>query len=67
MGRNNTCLLYTSGREIKRYVNKVHMKIKPSDNALCEDERIDREDCIYKLEELKAVSYTHLDVYKRQV
>ena len=42
--------LYFNGKEIKRYVNKVHMKIKPSDNALCEDERITREDCMYKLE-----------------
>lgn len=25
--------LYFNGKEIKRYVNKVHMKIKPSDNA----------------------------------
>ena len=31
--------LYFNGKEIKRYVNKVHMKIKPSDNALCEDEQ----------------------------
>ena len=38
--------LYFNGREIKRYVNKVYMKIKPSNNALCEDERIAREDCI---------------------
>ena len=45
--------LYFNGKEIKRYVNKVHMKIKPSDNALCEDERIDREDCIYNLKNLK--------------
>ena len=31
------------------------MKIKPSNNALCEDERIAREDCMYKLEELKDI------------
>ena len=36
--------LYFNGKGIKRYVNKVYMKIKPSDNALCEDERIDREE-----------------------
>ena len=53
--------LYFNGREIKRYVNKVHMKIKPSDNALCEDERIDREDCIYKLEELKDIISITID------
>ena len=47
--------LYFNGREIKRYVNKVYMKIKPSDNVLCEDERINREDCMYKLEELKDI------------
>ena len=45
--------LYFNGKGIKRYVNKVYMKIKPSDNALCEDERIDREDCMYNLKNLK--------------
>lgn len=53
--------LYFNGKGIKRYVNKVYMKIKPSDNALCEDERIDREDCMYKLEELKDITSITVD------
>ena len=45
--------LYFNGKGIK--------KIKPSDNALCEDERIDREDCMYKLEELKDITSITVD------
>ena len=65
---NNTevCLLYTSnlGFDIKDYPNAYEnykSEITLPLHTLLTDEQVD-----FVIESLKAVSYTHLDVYKRQ-
>ena len=74
----DTCLLYTSEDQIRRTKTRLTRKNKESlaeaflDHELFNDEDVDDDEVVRtksivpKEMSLDAVSYTHLDVYKRQ-
>lgn len=53
--------IHLNQRGLRQYINKVYVKIKPSDNVFCEGENIDKEEVLYRFDEFKDIRSITID------